>query len=318
MPAPDWTPRDIPDLTGRRALVTGVTSGLGEKTVLELARHGAEVLMAARNPAKLEATIAAIAEEVPQAKLHPLAIDVSDLSSVRRAAQQAAEHGPLHLLVNNAGVLGTPYSRTADGFELQMATNYLGPFALTGLLWERLTESGDGRVVMIGSQAHRMARKPPLEDPRTDQGRYGRWRAYAQSKLADLMFVQELDRRCRSLEVPVRALAAHPGYAATSLMGTGRNTGNTEERMSRSARMWQSVFELAGQPAELGALPILMAATADLPGSTYVGPDGPMQMRGHPRIVGMSRVARDPAAQRRLWEISEAATGVRFLDGRAG
>lgn len=314
MPAPAWTSHDIPDLTGRRALVTGVTSGLGQKTVLELARHGAEVLMAARNPAKLEAAIAGVLEEVPAAVLKPLAIDVSDLSSVRRAAQQAAEHGPLHLLVNNAGVLGTPYQRTADGFELQMATNYFGPFALTGLLWDRLVESGDGRVVMIGSQAHRAARKPPLEDPRTDDGRYGRWRAYAKSKLADLMFVQELDRRSRRQHLPVRGLAAHPGYAATSLMGTGRNVGNTAQRMRRSATVWQSAFELAGQSAELGALPILMSATADLPGSTYVGPGGPMQMRGHPRIVGMSRVARDPESQRRLWEISEVATGVHFLD----
>lgn len=318
MPAPAWTSRDIPDLTGRRALVTGVTSGLGHKTVLELARHGAEVLMAARNPAKLEATIAGVLEEVPAAVLHPVAIDVSDLSSVRRAAGQAADHGPLHLLVNNAGVLGTPYQRTADGFELQMATNYFGPFALTGLLWEQLVASGDGRVVMIGSQAHRMARKPPLEDPRTEEGHYGRWRAYAQSKLADLMFVQELDRRCRRRGLPVRALAAHPGYAATSLMGTGRNTGNAASRMRHSATAWQAAFELAGQPAELGALPILMAATADLPGSTYVGPGGPMQMRGYPRIVGMSRVARDPGAQRRLWEISEDATGVRFLDEGRG
>jgi NAD(P)-dependent dehydrogenase (short-subunit alcohol dehydrogenase family) len=179
-------------------------------------------------------------------------------------------------------------------------------------------ESGDGRVVMIGSQAHRVARKAPLDDPRSPHGHYGRWRAYAHSKLADLMFVQELDRRCRRLDAPVRALAAHPGYAATSLMGTGRNTGNTATRMRRSASAWQAVFELAGQPAELGALPILMAATADLPGSSYVGPGGPMQMRGHPRIVGMSRVARDPEAQRRLWKISEDATGVRFLDERAG
>ncbi len=314
MPAPAWTSRDIPDLTGRRALVTGVTSGLGQQAVLELARHGAEVLMAARNPAKLERTIAGVLEQVPTAVLHPLAIDVSDLSSVRRAAQQAAAHGPLHLLVNNAGVLGTPYERTADGFELQLATNYLGPFALTGLLWERLVESGDGRVVMIGSQAHRMARTPPLGDPRTDHGRYGRWRAYARSKLADLMFVQELDRRCRQQQAPVRGLAAHPGYAATSLMSTGRNTGNPAQRIRRSATVWQAAFELAGQPADLGALPILMAATADLPGSTYVGPGGPMQMRGYPRIVSMSRVARDEHAQRRLWEISEAATGVHFLD----
>jgi NAD(P)-dependent dehydrogenase (short-subunit alcohol dehydrogenase family) len=306
-----WTPADIPDLTGKRALVTGVTSGIGEKTVIELARHGAEVILGARNPAKLEASIRTILEEVPGATLHPLSIDVSDLSSVRRAAGQV--EGPLHLLINNAGVMATPHQRTADGLELQMATNYFGPFALTGLLFPRLVASGAGRVVAISSQASRLARRPPLEDPFEQAGRYNRWSAYAKSKLADLMFVLELDRRAREQDIPVRALAAHPGYSATGLMGTGYNTGNTRERLRMSATILQAVFEVAGQPAELGALPTLMAATADLPGSTYVGPSGPLQMKGNPRIVSPRRLAQDREAQRRLWEVSERATGVRFL-----
>jgi NAD(P)-dependent dehydrogenase (short-subunit alcohol dehydrogenase family) len=307
-----WTPEEIPDLTGKRALVTGVTSGIGEKTVIELARHGAAVILGARNPAKLEASIRTVLQAVPDAILEPLSIDVSDLSSIRRAASQV--EGPLHLLVNNAGVMATPHQLTADGLQLQMATNHFGPFALTGLLFPQLVASGDGRVVGIGSQASRIARTPPLEDPKDASGHYGRWSGYAKSKLADLMFVFELDRRARAQGLPVKGLAAHPGYSATGLMGTGRNTGNTRERLRRSASIMQAVFELAGQPPELGALPTLMAATADLPGSTYVGPSGLGQMKGHPRIVSARRLAMDRDSQRRLWEISEEATGVRFLD----
>jgi NAD(P)-dependent dehydrogenase (short-subunit alcohol dehydrogenase family) len=308
-----WASADIPDLTGQRALVTGVTSGIGEKTVIELARHGAEVILAARNPAKLEASIRTITEAVPNAVLHPLSIDVSDLASISRAASRV--EGPLHLLINNAGVMATPHQVTADGLQLQMATNHFGPFALTGLLLPQLIASGDGRVVAVGSQASRVARTAPLEDPKDASGHYGRWAGYAKSKLADLMFVFELDRRAREQGIPVKGLAAHPGYSATSLMGTGRNTGNTRERLRRSATIMQAVFEVAGQPAELGALPTLMAATADLPGSTYIGPSGLLQIKGHPRIVSPRRLALDREAQRRLWEISEEATGVRFLDG---
>ncbi len=306
-----WTSADIPDLSGKRALVTGVTSGIGEKTVIELARHGAEVILGARNPAKLEASIRTITAAVPEAVLHPLSIDLSDLASVRRAAGQV--EGPLDLLVNNAGVMATPHRRTADGLELQMATNHFGPFALTGLLLPQLVASGSGRVVAVGSQASRLARRAPLEDPKDESLGYRRWRAYAESKLADLMFVFTLDRRAREQRVPVMGLAAHPGYAATGLMGTGISTGGTRDRVSRTSTIMQAVFEAVGQPAEIGALPTLMAATADLPGTTYVGPSGPGQMKGHPRIVSPRRLALDREAQDRLWELSEEATGVRYL-----
>jgi NAD(P)-dependent dehydrogenase (short-subunit alcohol dehydrogenase family) len=308
-----WTSADIPDLNGKRALVTGVTSGIGEKTVIELARHGAEVILGARNPAKLEASIQTIEKAVPGANLHALSIDVSDLASVRRAAEQV--EGPLDLLINNAGVMATPYQRTADGLELQMATNHFGPFALTGLLLPQLAASGDGRVVAVGSQASRVARKAPLEDPKDESVPYSRYRSYAESKLADLMFVFTLDRRGREQGVPVKGLAAHPGYAATGLMGTGMATGGNPEKPSRTSSIMQAVFSAIGQPSEIGALPTLMAATADLPGSTYVGPSGPGQFKGYPRIVSPRRLALDREAQDRLWEISEEATGVRFLDG---
>ncbi|MET0999009.1 MAG: SDR family NAD(P)-dependent oxidoreductase, partial [Marmoricola sp.] len=218
-------------------------------------------------------------------------------------------------LVNNAGVMGTPQQRTGDGLDLQMATNHFGPFALTGLLLPQLIASGDGRVVAVGSQASRVARRAPLEDPKDESLGYSRWRSYAESKLADLMFVFTLDRRAREQRVPVRGLAAHPGYAATGLMGTGISTGSTQGRVSRTSTIMQAVFSAIGQPAEIGALPTLMAATADLPGSTYIGPSGPGQMKGHPRIVSPRRLALDREAQDRLWELSEEATGVRFLDG---
>ena len=309
--AKPWTPEDIPDLSGTRALVTGVTSGIGEKTVIELARHGAQVILGARNPAKLEASIRTIEKEVPGAALQPLSIDVSDLSSVRRAASQV--EGALDLLINNAGVMATPHQRTADGLELQMATNHFGPFALTGLLFPRLVASGNGRVVAVGSQASRVARRPPLEDPKEQVGRYSRWGAYSKSKLADLMFVFELDRRARDAGLPVKGLAAHPGFSATGLMATGQNTGNVRKRLRMTSSILQAAFEVVGQPPELGALPTLMAATADLPGSTYIGPSGPLQMKGYPRIVSPRRLALDREAQARLWQVSEEATGVRFL-----
>ena len=175
--------------------------------------------------------------------------------------------------------------------------------------------SGDGRVVAISSQGSRMARRAPLDDPRDQSGRYGKWQAYFESKLADLLFIFELDRRCREQGVPVKGLAAHPGYAATGLMGTGRNTGNSGDKMRFTATILQAVFAAVGQPASMGALPTLMAATADLPGSTYIGPDGLLQFKGQPRIVNARRLAHDREAQRALWELSEKTTGVTFLDG---
>ena len=170
MTGAQWTPADVPDLTGRRALVTGATSGIGEALATELARHGAEVLLAARNELKLTATAGRLRRDTPGVAIRSLLVDLADLSSVRRAADRAAAYGPLHLLVNNAGVMATPYARTVDGFERQLATNVLGPFALTGLLWPLLVAGGAGpgaaaRVVAVSSQAHRMARSAPLSGP---------------------------------------------------------------------------------------------------------------------------------------------------------
>lgn len=301
-----WHLHDMPDQTGKRALVTGVTSGIGDHTARELARNGAEVILAARSWGKLEETMRSISGEIPSAKLHPLIIDVSDMTSVRNAAEDAKGLGAIDVLVNNAGVMATPYHRTREGFELQLATNHLGPFLLAGLLLPQLIDSGDGRVVSIASQAHRWARQAPLEDPRLQHGHYSRWRAYSQSKLANLLFTYELDRRLRAHGLPVKALAAHPGFAATQLMGNGKNLHGRTLR----GTILQAATNVTGQRSDYGALPTLMAATADLPGSTYIGPDGPGQLRGLPRVVGSSKRARSPESQRMLWEVSELATGI--------
>jgi NAD(P)-dependent dehydrogenase (short-subunit alcohol dehydrogenase family) len=299
-----WTPADIPDLTGRRALVTGVTSGLGRAVVEVLAGHGCSVVLAARNEERLAAATSEVSAQVSGADLRPLVVDLASLASVRRAAEEAASHGPLDLLVNNAGVMATPYQRTADGFELQMATNVLGPFALTGLLLPQLVAGGSSRVVYVSSAAHRLARTPPVGDLRVQRGRYRRWQVYGQTKLANLLLTFELDRRAREAGLPLVAVAAHPGLAATQLMTSGQRRAG--------GRILDAAFSLLGQPAALGAMPLLMAATADLPGGTYVGPGGPGEVRGLPQIVGASALAHDGEAARRMWETAEAATGVHY------
>lgn len=304
-----WTLADIPDQAGRTALVTGTSvGGLGHHTALELARRGARVVLAGRTQDKLDATERTIREEVPHASLEKLVVDLSDLSSVRRGAAEAAGLGPIDLLVNNAGVMGTPYSRTVDGLELQMATNHFGPFLLTGLLLPQLVASEDGRVVAVSSQFHRVARTAPLGDPRVQQGRYSRWPTYGQTKLANLLFTYELDRRLRRAELPVKALAAHPGFAGTHLAANGqygRSSGGI-------ASILDAAIRAVSQSAAAGAEPTLMAATADLPGATYCGPGGLQEVSGPPRVTSSNRLSHDEVAQRRLWEISEDITGASY------
>lgn len=301
-----WTTADIGDQHGRSALVTGPTvGGLGFHTALELARHGARVTLAGRTPAKLDAAAEGIVAEVPGARLETLVVDLSDLASVRAAGEEAAALGPLHLLVNNAGIMASPLRRTADGLESQMATNHFGPFLLTGLLLDQLVASGDGRVVTLSSQMHRVARSAPLGDPRAHR-RYSRWRVYAQTKLANLLFTFELERRLRRAGLPVTALAAHPGFAGTHLAVNGQ-LGTTQ---GRRAAILDAAVRAVSQSAAAGAWPTLMAATADLPGGTYVGPSGPGEASGPPRVVGTSSLARDEVAQRRLWETSEETVGL--------
>ncbi len=304
-----WTTAAIPDLSGRRALVTGVTSGLGEITALELARAGAEVLLAARNPDKLDRTVAALSSQVASARLVPLHLDLADLTSVRAAAAEASGQGPLDILVNNAGVMATPDERTRDGFELQLGTNHLGHFALTGLLLDALVASGDGRVVTVSSIMARTVRSVSLSDPRSRSGRYRKWNAYGQSKLANLLFTFELDRRVRAAGLPVTAVAAHPGYTATNLVDNGMNMG----RRTINGTIGVAVTSLVGQSVAQGATPQLRAAVEPgLPGGSYVGPGGPFEMHGSPVLVAPPGPARDPELAARLWDLSEEATGVSF------
>ena len=291
-----------------RALVTGVTAGIGEHAAAALAERGFEVVLAARNPDKLDATVAALRARVPAATWHPVVLDLADLASVRRGAEQAADLGPLDVLVNNAGVMATPHRRTADGFELQLGTNHLGHFALTGLLLPSLLASGDARVVTVSSLVARTARTVPTGDPREPR-RYRKWAAYAGSKLANLLFTVELDRRARRGDLPLTAVAAHPGYAATNLVDSGMNLG----RRRVDGTIGLAVTRLVGQSAEAGAAPLVMAATEPgLEGGTYVGPGGPAELHGAPRVVTMPRAAHDADLAGRLWAVSEEATGVRF------
>jgi NAD(P)-dependent dehydrogenase (short-subunit alcohol dehydrogenase family) len=304
-----WRLEDMPDQAGRTVVVTGTTvGGLGFVTALELARRGARVVLAGRSVARLEEAERAILEQVPDASLERLEVDLSDLASVRRAAADAAAFGALDALVNNAGVMGTAYTRTGDGLELQMATNHFGPFLLTGLLLPQLISSEDARVVSVSSPMHRTARKAPLDDPRQQRGRYARWPVYGQTKLATLLFTFELDRRARRAELPVKALAAHPGFSATHLAANGRYGRSAGGRAS----ILDATVRAVAQPAHMGALPTLMAATADLPGTTYCGPSGWQESRGLPTVVGCSRRALDEDAQRELWEISQRTTGITY------
>jgi len=304
-----WDLERIPDQSGRTVVVTGPTiGGLGHHTALELARRGARVVLAGRTPAKVEATVEAICEQVPDAQLETLQLDLASLASVRSAAAAAARFGAIDVLVNNAGVMAPSYSRTEDDLELQMATNHFGPFLFTGLLLPQLVASGDGRVVTVSSLMHTTARSAPLGDPKRQSGRYFRWPVYGQTKLANLLFTSELDRRVRAADEPVTALAAHPGFAGTHLAANGqygRASGGI-------ASILDATIKAVSQSAAAGAWPTLMAATDDLPGNTYVGPSGFRQMAGAPRIVGRSRLARDEVAARRLWELSEETVGLQY------
>lgn len=285
-------------------MVTGANSGLGLSTARELARAGARVVLACRNLAKGEAARRDVEAAAPGAPVELEELDLSSLDSVRAFAERfRGAHDGLDLLINNAGVMAPPRSETADGFELQFGTNHLGHFALTGLLIGSMEGPEDARVVTLSSTAHKTGRI--AFDNLGGERRYFRWRAYSQSKLANLLFALELERRLRAAGSTVKSLAAHPGYAATNLQFAAPPL---VDRLVM--RVGNAVI---AQSEEMGALPTLYAATApDLPGGTYVGPDGLAEQRGHPKPVSPTRAARDEQVARRLWEVSEQMTGVRF------
>jgi NAD(P)-dependent dehydrogenase (short-subunit alcohol dehydrogenase family) len=304
-----WTARDMPDLTGRTAVVTGANSGIGFHTARELAAHGADVTLAVRNADKGAEARDRILAEVPAATVSVGSLDLADLASVRGFAESWSQAHPegLDLLINNAGVMAIPRRTTADGFEMQFGTNHLGHFALTGLLLPALVARPRSRVVTVSSGAHRFGRMD--FDDLMGRRRYQRWRAYGQSKLANLLFTSELQRRLDLNAIPTLALAAHPGYADTNL----QNVGPEMDGRSWMAKVMASANGVLAQSAEMGALPTLFAATAPgLPGDSYVGPDGFLEQRGHPRLVDRSRAASVVADARRLWSVSEDLTGVHY------
>jgi len=301
-----WSTADIPDLTGRRALVTGATSGLGYETALELLRHGAEVLVAGRNPAKA----AQAAKDLTRASGREptvVELDLADLTSVEQAADELGKtYDQLDLLVNNAGVMATPYRQTVDGFELQVGTNHLGHFALTGRLLELLLKAPAPRVVTVSSFMHKTVRGIGPEDLRCPAGGYRKWDAYGRSKLANLLFMLELDRRVRAAGVDLLSAGAHPGYASTHLQAAGPELAG-QEFMAKLMGIGNRLF---AQSAAAGAWPSLYAATnPDLRPGSYVGP-GFFEYRGAPKLVLPTRTAQDPELAERLWEWSVEATGV--------
>jgi NAD(P)-dependent dehydrogenase (short-subunit alcohol dehydrogenase family) len=304
-----WTTEDIPPQRGRVALVTGANSGIGYEAALGLARAGATVIAAARDPQRGEDAVARLRAAAPGADVELQRLDLADLASVREAAAEVSErHEALDLLINNAGVMALPHRRTADGFEMQFGTNHLGHFALTGLLADRLRAAASPRVVTISSGAHR-AGKLRWDDLQSEQ-RYQRWLAYGQSKLANLLFAFELQRRADRAGLPLLSMAAHPGFTHTNL----QTAGPLMQGQKLKARLSDVGYRLISQSAARGALPTLYAATVeDLPGGTYVGPDGPLEWAGHPTVVTAKAAAYDEGDARRLWEVSEELTGVRAL-----
>jgi NAD(P)-dependent dehydrogenase (short-subunit alcohol dehydrogenase family) len=304
-----WTADDVPDQSGRVAIVTGGNSGLGRITALELTRHGAQVVLASRTIAKGEEAAADIAAATgePPPRVHEL--DLGSLESIRRFAAALANQR-VDLLVNNAGVMMTPQSTTSDGFELQLGTNHLGQFALTGRLLPALAQSEGGRVVTVSSNEHKAGRID-FDDPDDKRRGYSPRGAYRRSKLANAIFAVELDARLRAAGSSVRSVLAHPGYAATNLQSSGP-TGVVRAVLAVSNR-------LVAQRAELGALPTLYAATAPgVEGGEYYGPDGFAEMRGHPTLVKAIPAVYDAEIRSRLWQVSEELTGVRYSGAIAG
>jgi NAD(P)-dependent dehydrogenase (short-subunit alcohol dehydrogenase family) len=293
-----FTTADLPDLTGQTVIVTGASSGIGLETASALTAHGARVILGVRDAARGDKAAATLPGPGPhEVRL----LDLASLESVRAFATDWQAQ-PIDLLINNAGVMIPPLGRTKDGFELQFGTNHLGHFALTNLLLPHVT----GRVVTVSSGAHRQGRID-FDDLDWERKKYRAWPAYGQSKLANLLFTAELQRRLTEAGSNVLSMAAHPGYAATNLQSHSES------------RLWEFAMgtlgnRLLAQDAAGGALPTLYAAVADLPGNTYAGPSGFAGLRGAPAPCARSKEASDPAAARRLWDISETLTGVSFPD----
>jgi NAD(P)-dependent dehydrogenase (short-subunit alcohol dehydrogenase family) len=311
-PPPSWGPDDIVDLTGKTVLITGANSGIGFEAALELAAHGALTVLACRDPERGRLACSRIMTHVPVSSVELLTVDLSDQASVHAAADTfSRRYDRLDVLVNNAGVMGPPYRQTADGFELQLATNHLGPFALTGLLLGYLLTTNGSRVVTVSSNLHKVGRIH--WDDLQSERRYSPQGAYSQTKLANLLFTFELERRLRAAGSGTIAVAAHPGWARTRLAANGPTIGATGLR--RRAAVLSSRL---GQAAITGALPLLYAATArDVVGGAYYGPRGVGELFGPAAVAKVTRRAAKPADGARLFDLSEQLTGVHYDFGEA-
>ena len=308
MSAP-WTVDRVPDQAGRVVVITGANSGIGLEAARVLVARGAHVVLACRNPGKAAEAEALLRAETPKASVEVMELDVSRLASVRAFAETfRATHPRLDVLINNAGVMALPPTRTEDGFDIQMATNHFGHFALTGLLLEALKASAPARVVNVSSGAHRIG--GDRFEAMMAGATFNPWIVYGQTKLANVLFANELDRRTRAKGLDVRALSCHPGFAATNLQGTSAAAGAATGYSEGVAAFLNRHF---AQPAAAGAWPTLMAATdPDARGGDYLGPGGLTETAGPPVRSTASRAARDPDLARRLWDLSVRATGVDY------
>ena len=302
-----WTSEDIPDQTGRIALVTGGNSGLGFETVKALAGKCAHVILACRDMAKGNAARDQICQQTPDALIEVLPLDLASLDSVRQFAEAfIAKHNQLHILINNAGVMATPHQTTADGFELQFGTNHLGHFALTGLLLGILLKTPKSRVVVVSSIAEKMGRIH-FDDVMREKS-YERWMAYSQSKLANVLFAYELQRKLVTANTSTISLAVHPGVTATNLR-TKLMTRETPLLHRVQSYFW----EIISQSVEMGVLPQLYAATApNVKGGEFYGPGGFLQRAGYPGRLRSSRRSYDESLARQLWAVSEKLTGIEY------
>lgn len=295
----NWTQQDIPDLTEKISIVTGSNSGIGFETAKALAAKGSTVILACRNMAKATKAANEICKEVKNVKLEIIQLDLADLSSVKTfAISFKTKYNRLDILINNAGIMVPPYTKTTDGFEVQFGANHLGHFALTGLLIDVIKKTPKARVVNVSSGAHRMGTGTINFDDLNAENAYKPIASYAQSKLANLLFTRQLNQRFKTAGIDAIATSAHPGWTATNLQV--------------HSRIFSLLNPFFSQKPPMGALPSLFAATADLKANDYAGPSGWQEMRGTPKLVDMSDSAKDTALAKRLWDVSEKLTGISY------
>jgi len=304
----NWTVNDIPDLSGKTAIVTGANSGIGFEAAKEFARKGAEVILACRSMEKGERAVSAIHAEIPNAKLKPMVLNLDSLASVRHFVDEfKVAYSRLDVLLNNAGIMMVPYGKTEDGFERQLGVNHLGHFALTGLLFDVLLKTQQARVVNVSSNAHRFGELDFDDLMFDDEEAYTPMKAYGNSKLANLLFTYEMQRRLDSKKSDVIAVAAHPGIAVTNLVN----------HLAPHPLLIKLVMRLSWwmlQSAAMGALPSIRAAVdPDVVGGQYFGPDGKKEQKGYPVVVPSNEASHNEADARKLWEVSEKLTSVSYL-----